>query len=204
MSVRPPSASLPPRRSLRPPEKHYISRMRTSSTGRIVAFALVLGWLAPIAAHAEIISVPPADPPDAAASLPPPTVLRGSPPAAVRSVPICPPGYTVTADYGCVGPSGGDYTEGRARLRLLAGLRLRLSLRRVSRFRVRSRPLPSLCRVPWWPRFPRSGGFPRYSEVWHTGRGDGTYGRLRPQVNALPMPNQISAQRRGSAWNTAL
>jgi len=90
--------------------------MRTSSAGRLVAFAFVLavvsglvGWTA---ARAEIISVPPADPPDAVAALAPPTVLRGSPPATVKPVPICPPGYTVTPDYGCVAPSGGDYTEG--------------------------------------------------------------------------------------------
>jgi hypothetical protein len=24
---------------------------------------------------------------------------------------MCPPGYTVSSDYGCVAPSGGDYTE---------------------------------------------------------------------------------------------
>ena len=85
--------------------------MRSSSAGRLVAFALLLGWLASTAVHAEIISVPSADPPDPA-SLAPPTVLRGSPPATVKPVPICPPGYTVTADYGCVATSGGDYTEG--------------------------------------------------------------------------------------------
>jgi hypothetical protein len=86
--------------------------MRTSSTGRIVAVALVLGLVGPSAVRAEIISVSPADPPDPAASLPPPTVLRGSLPAAARPVPICPPGYTLSSDYGCVAPSGGDYTEG--------------------------------------------------------------------------------------------
>ena len=85
--------------------------MRTSSTGRIVAFSLVLGLVGSIAARAEIISVPSADPPNTAASLPPPTVLRGSPPATARPVPICPPGYTLSSDYGCVAPSAGDYTE---------------------------------------------------------------------------------------------
>ena len=78
----------------------------------IVAVALVLGLVGPIAGHAEIVSVPPADPPSAPASLAPPTVLRGSPLATARPVPICPPGYTLSADYGCVAPSGGDYTEG--------------------------------------------------------------------------------------------
>ena len=86
--------------------------MRTSSAGRLLALALVSGLVGSTAVRAEIISVPSADPPDPAASLAPPTVLRGSPPATVKPVPICPPGYTVTPDYGCVAPSGGDYTEG--------------------------------------------------------------------------------------------
>ena len=79
--------------------------------GPIVTFALVLGLVGPMAVHAEIISVPPADPPDPAASLPPPTVLRGSPLAAARPAPICPPGYTLSPDYGCIAPSSGDYSE---------------------------------------------------------------------------------------------
>ena len=80
----------------------------------IVAVALVLGLVVPITVHAEIISIPPADPPDAAASLPLPTVLRGSPPSAASTVPICPPGYTLSPDFGsgCVGPSAGGYSEG--------------------------------------------------------------------------------------------
>jgi hypothetical protein len=86
--------------------------MRTSSAGPIAALALLLGWLTPVAVHAEIISVPPAAPSDPATALPPPTVLRGSPPATVKPVPICPPGYTVTPDYGCVAPGSGDYNEG--------------------------------------------------------------------------------------------
>jgi hypothetical protein len=77
----------------------------------IAAFALVLGLVAPMAVHAEIISVPPADPPNAAASPPTPTVLRGSPPAPAIPVPVCPPGYTLSPGYGCVAPSSGDYTE---------------------------------------------------------------------------------------------
>jgi len=72
--------------------------MLTSSAGRVLAFILFTGLAVPLAGRAEIISVPPADPPDPAAS--------------VRPVPICPPGYTVTPDYGCVAPSGNDYTEG--------------------------------------------------------------------------------------------
>jgi hypothetical protein len=88
--------------------------MSTSSTARIVAFALVLGLVGSMAVHAEIISVPPADAADPAVSLPPPTVLRGSPLAMARPFPICPPGYALSPDYGsgCVGPSGGDYAEG--------------------------------------------------------------------------------------------
>ena len=77
----------------------------------IAAVALVLGLVVPITVHAEIISVPPAAPPDPAAP-PLPTVLRGSPAAPARAVPICPPGYILSSDYGCVAPSGGDYTEG--------------------------------------------------------------------------------------------
>ena len=50
------------------------------------------------------------DPPNSAASLPTPTVLRGSPLSTVRSVPICPPGYNLSG-YACLGPGGGDHTE---------------------------------------------------------------------------------------------
>jgi hypothetical protein len=88
----------------------------------IRSLALVLGLVAPITVHAKVVSVPSADPPTSAASLPapldpaasppPPTVLRGSPASAARPVPICPPGYTLSSDYGCVAPSGGGYTEG--------------------------------------------------------------------------------------------
>jgi hypothetical protein len=77
----------------------------------IVAVALVLRLAAPITVHAEIIAVPPAAPSDPAVSPPLPTVLRGSPAAPARPVPICPPGYTLSLDHDCVA-SGGDYTEG--------------------------------------------------------------------------------------------
>jgi hypothetical protein len=117
-------------------EKHYISPMRTSTTHRsrpgatpssgppdlawkrafaalpIGILALVFALVGSIAVHAEVISVPSADPPSSAASLPPPTVLRGSPPSTARPVPICPPGYTLSPGYGCIGPSSSDYTEG--------------------------------------------------------------------------------------------
>ena len=74
--------------------------------------ALVFALVGSIAVHAEVISVPSADPPSSAASLPSPTVLRGSPPSTARPVPICPPGYTLSPGYGCIGPSSSDYTEG--------------------------------------------------------------------------------------------
>ena len=51
-----------------------------------VAFALVLGLVGPMAVHAEIISVPPADPPNTAASLPP-----ADPPNAAASLPPADP-----------------------------------------------------------------------------------------------------------------
>jgi hypothetical protein len=74
--------------------------------------ALVFAMVGAIAVHAEVISVPSTDPPSSAASLPPPTVLRGSPPNTARPVLICPPGYTLSPGYGCIGPSSSDYTEG--------------------------------------------------------------------------------------------
>jgi hypothetical protein len=77
----------------------------------IAGLVLILGLAGPRAVDAEIITVPPAAPPEAAASPPPPTVLRGSLPAAPRPGPICPPGYSLSSDYGCVAPTGGDYTE---------------------------------------------------------------------------------------------
>ena len=79
----------------------------------ISILGLVVALVGSIAVHAEVISIPSADPPGSAASLPPPTVLRGSPPNTARPVPICPPGYTLSPGYGCIGPSSSDYTEGR-------------------------------------------------------------------------------------------
>ena len=78
------------------------------------ALAFVCALVGPAAVRAEVVSVPPAPPSSSAASLPLPTVLRGSPPSAANPFPICPPGYTLSPDYGsgCVGPSSGDYTEG--------------------------------------------------------------------------------------------
>jgi hypothetical protein len=75
------------------------------------ALALVLGLVVPITVDAEIITVPPVAPSETAASPPPPTVLRGSPPAPPQPGPICPPGYTLSPDYGCVPPNGGEYNE---------------------------------------------------------------------------------------------
>jgi len=78
----------------------------------IGALAFVLGLLVPIAVDAEIISVPPEASSSTPAALPPPTVLRGSPPSTAKSVPGCPPGYTVAPDYSCLAPSVGDYSSG--------------------------------------------------------------------------------------------
>jgi hypothetical protein len=117
-------------------QKNYTSPMRTSMLHRsrpgempssrphdlppkrafaalpIGVFAVVFALVGSVAVHAEVISVPSVDPPTSAASLPPPTVLRGSPPSTARPVPICPPGYTLSPGYGCIGPSSSDYTEG--------------------------------------------------------------------------------------------
>ena len=78
----------------------------------IGALALVFALIAPIAVRAEIVSVPSADPPDAAATPPTPTVLRGSPSSTAKAAPFCPPGYTLSPGYGCIAPSGGDYADG--------------------------------------------------------------------------------------------
>ena len=82
-------------------------------TPPVVALALLLGVAGPIAARAELVTVPAA----ASSSLaepPPPTVLRGSPPSAVRPIPfpVCPPGSVPAPDVGCVAPTGSDYAEG--------------------------------------------------------------------------------------------
>jgi hypothetical protein len=77
----------------------------------IAILALVLALIEPTAGNAEIVSVPPADPPSSAAAPPPPTVLRGSPLSIPKAEPICPPGYTLSPGYGCVGPAGGDYAS---------------------------------------------------------------------------------------------
>src|SRR5215470_2504713 len=90
-------------------EEHYIFPMRTPTTHRsrpkarpsygsrdpsprrasaalpIGILALVFAMVGAIAVRAEVISVPSTDPPSSAASLPPPTVLRGSPPNTARS-----------------------------------------------------------------------------------------------------------------------
>jgi hypothetical protein len=87
--------------------------MRTSTTRYPLpgVFAFVLTLVGSIAVHAEVISVPPADPPSVAAAPAPPTVLRGSPLSTPRAEAICPPGYSLSPGYGCVGPAG-DYAEG--------------------------------------------------------------------------------------------
>jgi hypothetical protein len=68
----------------------------------IGALAFVLGFVGPIAVYAEVISIPSEASSSTVSALPPPTVLRGSPPSTDKSVPICPPGYTLTP---------GDYTK---------------------------------------------------------------------------------------------
>ena len=82
--------------------------MRTLPT---IALALFLGLAGPIAARAEIVSVPPAEALSSAEALPPPTVLRGFPPSPPRPAPVCPPGYALSPDYGCMAPAPGGYAE---------------------------------------------------------------------------------------------
>jgi len=89
----------------------FLKRERATHTGpsAIGTLAFVLGLVVPIAVDAEIVSVPSEALSSAVAALPPPTVLRGSPPSTAKSVPICPPGYTLAPGDGCLPPSTGDY-----------------------------------------------------------------------------------------------
>src|SRR5262249_39075050 len=102
MMAHPASVILPPQGRCAH-EKHYISRMHTPTklccpskatplsacpdlSPRQVSVALgVLALLSAlvgsIAVHAEVISVPLADPSSSATPIPPPMVLRGSPPS---------------------------------------------------------------------------------------------------------------------------
>jgi hypothetical protein len=88
-------------------KEHFVRTLPT------IALALFLMLAGPIAARAEIVSVPPAaEPPSSAEALPPPTVLRGFPPSPPRPVPVCPPGYALSPDFGCTAPAAGEYAEG--------------------------------------------------------------------------------------------
>src|SRR6185437_16171427 len=89
-----------------------------------------------------------------------------------------------------------------ARLRLLAGIWLRLSPRRVPRLRIWRPSRPSLRRVPRWrvscrSRLPRrsrvsqSGSVPRLSSVRRLRHRGGTYGWLRPAVENQWRPKHI-------------
>ena len=91
--------------------------------------------------------------------------------------------------------------RGLAGLRLLAGLWLRLSLRRVPRLRIRRRSLPSLRRVPRW-RLPRSGGFSRRRQVRPFQPGNWTHGRLRPEI--IGQSGRGERRRRAHGAQTAV
>ncbi len=135
MTPRSASPILPPQGSLRAaeainfpmrtPTTHCARREAPSSSGspdlspRRHCAALLIGVLAllfalvgPIAVHAEVISIPSADPPSSAASPQPPTVLRGSPPSTAGPVPICSPGYPVSPGDGCIGQGSSDNNQG--------------------------------------------------------------------------------------------
>jgi len=88
-----------------------LSARRVSAAVPTAVFALVFTLVGSIAVDAKVISVPSADPPSSTAPLPPPTVIRGSPPSAVRPVAICPRGYTLSPGYGCIGLSNNDYSD---------------------------------------------------------------------------------------------
>lgn len=87
--------------------------MRPSTTyhSLLAAVAFVCALTGPLAIRGEDGSVPSAGRPSRAASLPAPTVLRGTPLSTTRSVPICPPGYALSG-YACLEPTGGGATEG--------------------------------------------------------------------------------------------
>ena len=91
-----------------------LSRVRAfhPSLSAIGVLVFVLGLVGSTAVNAEVISVPSEASSSTVAALPPPTVLRGSPPSTAKSVPICPPGYTVSPDYGCLAPPTGEYPSG--------------------------------------------------------------------------------------------
>ena len=76
------------------------------------ALALGLALAGPITARTEIVTIPPLAPSSGAAELPPPTVLRGSPPAPRNSAQVCPPGAVPAPGTGCVAPASEDYAEG--------------------------------------------------------------------------------------------
>jgi hypothetical protein len=83
----------------------------TTRRSLLAALAIVCALVGPITVRAEDSSVPSAARPSRAASLPTPTVLRGTPLSTTRSVPICPPGYALSG-YACIEPSGGGVTQG--------------------------------------------------------------------------------------------
>ena len=85
-------------------------RLSTPRRSLLGALAFVCA-LVPMAVRAEDGSIPSANRPSRVASLPSPTVLRGTPLSTARSVPICPPGYALSG-YACIEPSGGGATEG--------------------------------------------------------------------------------------------
>jgi hypothetical protein len=80
----------------------------------MAAVVLALGLAGPITARGEIVTVAPIAPSTSADTPPPPTVLRGTPPSAIRPVPfpMCPPGSLPSPGVGCVAPTEDEYAEG--------------------------------------------------------------------------------------------
>ena len=99
---------------MRSPCRSKRARGLHRSLSAIGVLGFVLGLVGSTAVNAEVISAPSEASSSNVAALPPPTVLRGSPPSSANSVPICPPGSYLASDYGygCVSPSAAEYPSG--------------------------------------------------------------------------------------------
>ena len=137
---------------------------------------------------------PAAAPATGGAILPPPTVLRGSPPATAKPVPTCPPGYTVPSGYGCLAPSG-EYSESWPGYDYWPDYAYGYPFGGFTGFGRGMGRFHGFAKVTRF-EFPPCSSVRRF---WRRGR---TYGWLWPQVIArrhatLKLPSQSSPNRRG-------